>query len=44
MTIDRRLLAGALGLTLAVAACGGSSTASSGATAASGATVAPRRN
>lgn len=31
MTIDRRLLAGALGLSLVVAACGGSSTASSGA-------------
>ena len=31
MTIDRRLLAGALGLSLVVAACGGSSTPSSGA-------------
>jgi hypothetical protein len=31
MTIDRRLLAGALGLSLVVAACGGTSTASSGA-------------
>jgi hypothetical protein len=45
MTIDRRLLAGAIGLVLAVAACGGSSTASSGATAAptttAGATAAP---
>jgi hypothetical protein len=34
MTIDRRLLAGALGLALAVAACGGSSPAGSSATAA----------
>ena len=30
MTIDRRLLAGALGLSLVLAACGGTSTASSG--------------
>ena len=30
MTIDRRLLAGALGLALVLAACGGASTASSG--------------
>ena len=30
MTIDRRLLAGALGLSLVLAACGGASTASSG--------------
>jgi hypothetical protein len=34
MTIDRRLLAGALGLALAVAACGGSSPTGSSATAA----------
>jgi hypothetical protein len=34
MTIDRRLLAGALGLTLVLAACGGASTASSGTSAA----------
>jgi hypothetical protein len=38
MTIDRRLLAGALGLSLVVAACGGSSTPSS---AAGTATAAP---
>jgi len=38
MTIDRRLLAGALGLSLVVAACGGSSTPSS---AAGAATAAP---
>lgn len=36
MTIDRRLLAGALGLSLALAACGGASTASPAATAGSG--------
>ena len=34
MTIDRRLLAGALGLSLVLAACGGASTASSGTSAA----------
>jgi hypothetical protein len=39
MTIDRRLIAGALGLTLALAACGGSSTASP--TASAAATPAP---
>ena len=38
MTIDRRLLAGVLGLSLILAACGGSSTGGSGATAAPGAT------
>ncbi len=38
MTIDRRLLAGALGLSLALAACGGASTAT---TAPGGATAAP---
>jgi hypothetical protein len=41
MTIDRRLLAGALGLSFILAACGGSSTGGSGATAAPGATGAP---
>lgn len=41
MTIDRRLLAGALGLALAVAACGGSSTATFGTSAAPAATTAP---
>jgi len=41
MTIDRRLLAGALGLTLALAACGGSSTASPAATAAASAAATP---
>jgi hypothetical protein len=40
MTIDRRLLAGGLGLILAVAACGGSSTGSSGATTAPAASAA----
>ncbi len=37
MTTDRRLLAGAIGLSLVLAACGGSSTASSGAGAATAA-------
>jgi hypothetical protein len=41
MTIDRRLLAGALGLSFILAACGGSSPGGSGATAAPGATGAP---
>jgi hypothetical protein len=40
MIIDRRLLAGALGLSLALAACGGSSTASPAATAGDGAATA----
>lgn len=40
MTIDRRLFAGALGLSLVLAACGGASTASPAATAGS-ATAAP---
>jgi hypothetical protein len=40
MTIDRRLLAGALGLSLVVAACGGSSTPSSAAGTASAAPAA----
>lgn len=41
MTIDRRLLAGALGLSLVVAACGGASTPSSAAGTAGTATAAP---